>query len=69
MGPPKKMHKIAIIEKIHPDGIDLLKNNSAFEFEIIEDTSEENLIRLASKIVVGYVILAVPRGIEPLFVG
>ena len=40
------MHKVAIIEKIHQDGINLLKNNSAFEFEIIEDTSEENLIKV-----------------------
>tara|TARA_B100000700_G_scaffold301258_1_gene370343 strand:+ start:315 stop:1271 length:957 start_codon:yes stop_codon:yes gene_type:complete len=37
------MRKIAIIEKIHQDGINLLKNNPDFEFEIIEDTSEENL--------------------------
>ena len=34
------MHKIAIIEKIHQDGINLLKNNSAFEFEIIEDSRD-----------------------------
>ena len=40
------MHKVAIIEKIHQDGINLLKNNPAFEFEIIEDTSEENLIKV-----------------------
>ncbi len=40
------MHKIAIIEKIHQDGINLLENNSAFEFEIIEDSSEENLIKV-----------------------
>ena len=40
------MHKIAIIEKIHQDGINLLKNNSAYEFEIIEDASEENLIKV-----------------------
>ena len=40
------MHKVAIIEKIHQDGIDLLKNNSEFEFEIIEDPSEENLIKV-----------------------
>ena len=40
------MHKVAIIEKIHQDGINLLKNNSAFEFEIIEDSSEENLIKV-----------------------
>ena len=40
------MHKVAIIEKIHQDGIDLLKNNTAFEYEIIEDASEENLIKI-----------------------
>ena len=40
------MHKVAIIEKIHQDGINLLKNNPKFEFEIIEDTSEENLIKV-----------------------
>ena len=39
------MRKIAIIEKIHQDGIDLLNNNPAFKFEIIEDASEENLIK------------------------
>ena len=40
------MHKVAIIEKIHQDGINLLKNNSAFEYEVIEDTSEENLMKI-----------------------
>ena len=40
------MHKIAIIEKIHQDGIDQLKKNPSFEFEIIEDSSEENLIKV-----------------------
>ena len=40
------MHKVAIIEKIHQDGIDLLKNNPDYEFEIIEDSSEENLIKV-----------------------
>ena len=40
------MHKVAIIEKIHQDGISLLKNNPGFEFEIIEDSSEENLIKV-----------------------
>ena len=40
------MYKVAIIEKIHQDGINLLKNNPAFEFEIIEDASEENLIKV-----------------------
>ncbi len=43
------MHKVAIIEKIHPDGLELLKNNPNFEFEIIEDTSEENLIKVLPK--------------------
>ena len=40
------MYKVAIIEKIHQDGINLLKNNPNFEFEIIEDPSEENLIKV-----------------------
>ena len=40
------MHKIAIIENIHQDGINLLKNNPNFEFEVIEDTSDENLIKV-----------------------
>ena len=40
------MHKVAIIEKIHQDGINLLKKNPDFEFEIIEDSSEENLIKI-----------------------
>ena len=44
------MHKVAIIEKIHQDGINLLKNNPAFEFEIIEDASEENLIKVLPKV-------------------
>ena len=43
------MHKVAIIEKIHQDGINLLKENPDFEFEIIEDLSEENLIKVLPK--------------------
>ncbi len=39
------MRKVAIIEKIHQDGLDLLKNNSNYDFKIIEDTSEQNLIK------------------------
>ena len=39
------MRKVAIIENIHRDGIDLLNKNPNFEFEIIEDASEENLIK------------------------
>ena len=38
------MHKIAIVDKMHEDGINLLKNNPKFECEIIEDLSKENLI-------------------------
>jgi len=38
------MPKIAIVDKMHQDGINLLKNNPKFECEIIEDLSKENLI-------------------------
>jgi len=38
------MLKIAIVDKMHQDGINLLKNNPKFECEIIEDLSKKNLI-------------------------
>ena len=38
------MYKIAIVDKMHADGINLLRNNPKFECEIIEDLSKENLI-------------------------
>ena len=38
------MPKIAIVDKIHQDGINLLKKNPKFECEIIEDISKKNLI-------------------------
>jgi len=38
------MHKIAIVDKMHQDGISLLKNHPNFEIEIIEDLSKKNLI-------------------------
>tara|TARA_Y100000590_G_scaffold466311_1_gene641245 strand:- start:718 stop:1677 length:960 start_codon:yes stop_codon:yes gene_type:complete len=38
------MPKIAIVDKIHQDGINLLKSNPKFECEIIEDLSKKNLI-------------------------
>ena len=38
------MPKIAIVDKIHEDGINLLKKNPKFECELIEDLSKENLI-------------------------
>ncbi len=44
------MYKIAIIENIHKDGIDLLKNHPNFEYELIEDVSEKKLIRKTTKI-------------------
>ena len=38
------MYKIAIIEQIHQDGLAILENHPKFNYEIIEDTSEKNLI-------------------------
>ena len=43
------MYKIAIIENIHKDGIDLLKNHPSFEYELIEDVSEKNLLEKLPK--------------------
>ena len=43
------MYKIGIIEKIHDKGIDLLKNNKNFEYEIIENISKDNLIKVLPK--------------------
>ena len=39
------MKKIAVIEQIHKDGLDLLEKNSEYEYELITDVSEENLIK------------------------
>ena len=38
------MYKIAVIENIHEDGIKLFQDHPNFEFEIINDVSEKNLI-------------------------
>jgi len=38
------MFKIAIVDKMHEDGIKLIKDNSKFDCEIIEDLSKENLL-------------------------
>ncbi len=38
------MPKIAIVDKMHKDGINLLKNNPKFECEVIEDLSKKNLM-------------------------
>ena len=39
------MIKIAIVDKMHEDGINLLKNNPKFECEVIEDLSKNNLLK------------------------
>ena len=38
------MYKIGIIDTINNKGIDLLKSNKNFSFEIITDLSRENLL-------------------------
>ena len=38
------MPKIAIVDKIHSDGIKLLEENPKFQYEVIEDLSKKNLI-------------------------
>ncbi len=39
------MKKIAIIEKIHNDGLELLNKSQDYEYELITDVSEDNLIK------------------------
>jgi len=39
------MKKIAVIEQIHKDGLELLEKNSGYEYELITDVSEDNLIK------------------------
>ena len=38
-------HKIAVIEEIHKDGLEVIKKHPNFEYELITDVSEENLIK------------------------
>ena len=38
------MSKIAVVDKIHSDGIKLLEKNQKFQYEVIEDLSKKNLI-------------------------
>ena len=38
------MSKIAVVDKIHSDGIKLLEKNHKFQYEVIEDLSKKNLI-------------------------
>ena len=37
---------VAIIEKIHSDGLEFLKKKNNFDFDVIDDVSEENLIKV-----------------------
>ena len=39
------MYKIGIIQKIHDEGLKILDNNKDFEYEILDDVSEENLLK------------------------
>jgi len=40
-----KMFKIGIIQNIHEEGIKLLKENRNFQYEILDDVSEESLLK------------------------
>ena len=40
-----KMFKIGIIQNIHEEGIKLLKENRNFQYEILDDISEESLLK------------------------
>ena len=42
-------YKIAIIEEIHKDGLKLLDENPNYEYELITDVSEKNLIEKLPK--------------------
>ena len=39
------MYKIGIIENIHEEGLKILDDNKNFEYEIIDDVYEENLLK------------------------
>ena len=39
------MYKIGIIQKIHDKGLELLDAHRDFEYEVIDDVSEENLLK------------------------
>ena len=39
------MYKIGIIQKIHDEGLELLRAHKNFEYEIIDDVFEENLLK------------------------
>ncbi len=39
------MKKIAVIERIHKDGLEILEKNSNYSYQLITDVSENNLIK------------------------
>ena len=39
------MYKIAIIQSIHNEGLRILDENKNFEYEVIDDTTEWNLLK------------------------
>ena len=39
------MYKIGIIDEINPKGIEVLKNNKNFKYELITDLSKDNLLK------------------------
>jgi len=39
------MYKIGIIQKIHDEGLKLLNTNKNFEYEVVDDVTEENLLK------------------------
>ena len=39
------MYNIGIIDKINPKGLEILKNNNNFKYEIITDLSKNNLLK------------------------
>jgi len=47
LGPPRSsnMYNIGIIDKINPKGLEILKNNNNFKYEVITDLSKNNLLK------------------------
>ena len=43
------MYKIGVIERIHKKGLELLDKNEKFSYEIIEDISKKNLLKVLPK--------------------
>ena len=39
------MYKIGIIQNIHEQGLKVLDNNKNFDYEVIDDVSENNLLK------------------------